>query len=73
MTLSPTGGQSFISRVIPEGSILFNMFVNYSGTESTLNKSADNTKLGKVADKLKSCAAIQSDVNRVTANSFMGG
>lgn len=54
MTLSPAGGQSFISEVIPEESILFNMFVNDSGTESTLNKSAD-TKLGKVADKELCC------------------
>ena len=54
-------------QVTCEGSvvepILFNLLVNDldDGTEYTLSKFADNTKLDRVADTTGSCAAIQRD------------
>lgn len=51
------------------GPILFSIFINdlYEGMESTFSKFGDGTELGREADALEGCAAVQRDLDRLRA------
>ena len=69
-----TGTKSFwkpVNSSVSQGSVqvlkLCNMFINDldSGTEHTLSKIAEDTKLGGVVDAPDGCAAIQRNLNKL--------
>ncbi|KAJ7404813.1 hypothetical protein BTVI_71001 [Pitangus sulphuratus] len=55
------------SQGLMQGPLLLNIFINHlnAGTECTLSKSADDTKLKEAADASEGCGGLQWDCKRL--------